>query len=168
MYTFFKLTSLFPFWHQGCNTESWLLTKKAKSPCCATYGEGHPMRLSTYVGTQNSPSSSLWICADQPPKLHGTERTVTKTNAKVCRKYLFLQLFFFSLSLSLNINPFYSNKLLSCSFSFAMCHATVSLVFFHTLQILILSYSQRLISQQLSWFVTLSEKYAAPCMNQTL
>ena len=59
--------------------------------------DDHPMRGSTDVGTQNSPSSSLWICMDQPPKLHETERTVTKTNAivKSAENTSFLQLFYF-------------------------------------------------------------------------
>ena len=92
---FFKLTSLFPFWHQRCNTESWLLTKQATRPCGVTYAVGHPMRDSTHMWTQNSRSSSLWICMDQPPKLYGT---VTKTNAivKSAENHLFLQLFSFS------------------------------------------------------------------------
>ena len=80
---FFKLTPFFSFWHQRCNTESWLLTKQAMSPCGAIYEESHPMRDSIHIGTQNSPSSSLWICTDQPPKLYVTERTVTKTKAIV-------------------------------------------------------------------------------------
>ena len=50
---------------------------------CTTYEDGHPMRVSAYVGTQSSPSSNLWICMDQPPKLHETERTLTKTNGMV-------------------------------------------------------------------------------------
>ena len=48
-----------------------------------TYEDGYLMRDSTHVGTQISPSSSLWICTDQPPKLYETERTVTKTNTLV-------------------------------------------------------------------------------------
>ena len=92
---------------QRCKTESWLLTKQATSPCGGTYEDSHPMRDSTHMGTPNSPSSSLWICTDQPPKLQRTERTVTKTNAivKSAEKTVFL-LFFF-LYLSLNINPLF-------------------------------------------------------------
>ena len=67
-----------------------------------TYEDGHSMRDSTHVGNQNSPSSSLWICTDQPPKLHVTEKTVTKTNAIVksaenisfCNSSSFLYLFY--------------------------------------------------------------------------
>ena len=107
---FFKLTSLFPFWCQRFNTESWLLTKQAKSPCCTTYQEGYLMRDSTHMGTQNSSSSSLWIYTDQPPKLHRTERTVTKPNAifKSAENTSFCNYssFLLSLSLSLNVNPF--------------------------------------------------------------
>ena len=55
----------------------------SKSMWHTTYENSHPMRDSTHVGTQNSPSSSLWICMDQPPRLHETVRTVTKTNAIV-------------------------------------------------------------------------------------
>ena len=47
-----------------------------------TYEDGHPIRDSTHLETKNSPSI-LWICMDQPPKLHETERTVTRTNAIV-------------------------------------------------------------------------------------
>ena len=46
---------------------------------CTTRGRSSYERL--YVGTQNSPFSSVWICTDQPPKLYETERIVTKTNA---------------------------------------------------------------------------------------
>ena len=137
VHVFFKLTSLFAFWHQRCNTESWLLTKQATSPCGGTYKEGHPMRDSAHVGTQNSPFSSLWICTDQPPKLHGTERTVTKTNAIVksaenssfCNSSSFL---FISFS---KYKPFFSTKLLSCSFSLVTSQATVSLIFPYTADI---------------------------------
>ena len=82
---------------------------------CTTYEDGHPMRDSTHMGTRNSPSSSLWICMDQPPKLHGTERTVTKTNAivKSAENTSFgnSSSSSSSSSLSLNINPFSFNQI---------------------------------------------------------
>ena len=110
------------------------------------------MRDYTYMGTQNSPSSSLWICTNQPSKLHGTERTVTKTNAIVksaennyfCNYSSFLLYWSFS-----KCKPFFSTELLFCSFSLVTSHATESLIFFFlTLQMLILSYSLRVKSQQ--------------------
>ena len=38
----------------------------------STYEDGHPMRDSTHAGTQNSPSLTLPIYTEQPPKLHET------------------------------------------------------------------------------------------------
>ena len=62
-----------------------------------SYEDYHPMRDSTHMRTQNSPSWSLWICTEQPPKLHETKRTITKTNAIVkSAENIFLQLLFFS------------------------------------------------------------------------
>ena len=91
---------LFAFWHQLCNTESWLLTKRATA-CGALHTKTVIPWETMHVGTRNSPSSSLWICTDQPTKRHETERTVTKTNAVVesaentsfCKSSSFLYLF---------------------------------------------------------------------------
>ena len=116
--------------------ESWLLPKQATSPSSVVHMKVILRGYSTHLGTQNSPSSSLWICKDQPPKLHGTERIVTKTNAiaKSAENTSFCNYssFLLSLSISLIINPFFSTELLFCSFSLVTFRATVSLIFPHT------------------------------------
>ena len=85
-----------------------LTAVKTGSESMWRYIQGYSM----HMWTQNSLTSSLWICKDQPPKLHGTERTVTKTNviAKSAENTSFCNSssFLLSLNLSLNINPFFS------------------------------------------------------------
>ena len=111
--TFFKLTSLFGLLTPTMYMESWLLTKQITSLSDATYEDSHPMRNSTPMGTQTSPSSSLWICKDQPAKLHGAKRTITWTNAIIKsaeNTFFFNSSSFFYLSAS-KYKPFFSTKL---------------------------------------------------------
>ena len=124
--------SLFPFDTNGIirNLDCWrsrLLV--SDSMWRTTYEDGHPKRDSTHVRTHNSPSSSLWICTDQSARLQETERTVTKTNATVKSaentSFCNYSFFFFSLT---EYKPFFSTKLLSCSFSLVTSRVTVSLI----------------------------------------
>ena len=94
------------------------------------------MRDSTHEETQNFPSSSFWICTDQPPKQHETERTVTKTNAivKYAEKNPLFAILLFFISFT-KYKSFFSTKLLPCSFSLVSFRATVSLIFPYTADI---------------------------------
>ena len=127
---YFKLTSLLALWRQWCNTESWLLTKQATIPCGATYED----TLRTW-GPKILLLQTLWICKDQPPKLHGTKRTVTMTNAiaksagntSFCNSPSFLLFIYF-----FKYKPFFSIELLPCPFSLVTPCTTVSLIFPYT------------------------------------
>ena len=76
-----QINILFKLWHQQCNTESRRLPKLVMSPNSEVHTKVILQGYSTHMGTQNSPTSNLWICKDQPPKLQGTKRTVTRMNA---------------------------------------------------------------------------------------
>ena len=67
VYGFLTLCYLYPT--GGSKNRPKLLTKQATSSRSTTLEVGHPMRDSTHVRTQNSPSS-LWICTEQPIILH--------------------------------------------------------------------------------------------------
>ena len=78
-------------------------------------------------------TSNLWICKDQPLKLHGTERTVTKMNTiaksaentSFCNSSSFFIYFF-------KCKPFSQPNCCFVSFSLVTSPATVSLIFPYT------------------------------------
>ena len=109
---------LFPFDTNDVtqNLDSWRSRLQVSNNTWHTiYEDGYPMRDSMHVGTKNSPSSSLWIYTNQPPKLHETERTVTMTNAIIksaenasfCNYSSFL-LYFISFT---KYKPFFFNQI---------------------------------------------------------
>ena len=83
---------------------------------------------------------TFWICIDQPPKQHETERAVTKTNAIVksaentsfCNYSSFL---FYFISFTKYKSFFFFSTKLSCSFSLVMSRVTVILIFSYTADI---------------------------------
>ena len=118
---FFKLTSFFSLWCQRCYTESWLLTKQATASSKVHTRTVIPRETLRTWGSK----ILLWICADQPPKLHETERTVTNTNAiaksaentSFCNSFSFLPFLY----LSLNKNSFFNRIVVLFLFA---CHVS--------------------------------------------
>ena len=118
---FFKLTSLFALWRQRCNSESWLLTKQALSPCGATPDDTLHTLGPKILLLQVFKSDR----AIKKTKQNGTERTVTLTNAiaKSAENTSFSNSsFLLSLSISLNINTFFQPN--CCLYSFLLSRLT--------------------------------------------